>query len=331
MPATTASDEVIYQAIGPFTVQLTGKGICPAHFKNGQVYLGDYQLTLEQQKKIIELFSQAYLGVRSRNYGWRFLSSCHGYFNGQLKEIQNLKTDEARIRYLFCHAERTPGSKTAEALRSILPAFYEQLNPVQPVEVVVPYVRKKTTHFMSEPAYQAIQKRPETTLIARSSSHESHLQWMEETFSVLWKFDSVMKAAAMNYDKMYSKYDLFFFDDCRAAIMKSNVGFFAKYNLYDQTIERETAEAEWAKKLYFSLDYFRQRLKKSNGDVKEILRAFNELVQQVHVDPPNLDSAHLRDSDFHDAVINLRLQSVVIQINWQNSVSLGGVVCDLKN
>ncbi|GEM_PF-4008994 len=331
MRATTVSNDVVTPAIGPFTVQLTGEGICPVHFKNGQVCLGNYQLTAEQQRNFIELFSQAYRGVRRRNYGWRFLSSCHAYFNGQLEEIQALKTEEAKIRYLFCHAERMPTSKTAEAIQAILPAFYEQLICAQPVDVVAPYERKKTTHFMSEPAYQAVKKMPEKTLIVRSDSHVRYLQWMDEAFKSLWAFDSVKKTADVRYDIMYLKHDLSFYGDCRAAIMKSNLDVFAKYNSYDHTMEREIAEAEWAKKLYFSFDHFRWRLKKSNGYFNEIHHAFIELIEQIHVDPPNLDSAYLRNSDFHDAVINLRLQSIVIHIGWRESLSAGEAVCDLKH
>lgn len=331
MPATTASDDVFTTIPGPFTVQLTDEGIYPAHFKNGQVSLGDYQLTAEQQKKLIELFSEAYHGVRRRNYGWRFLSYCHHHFNGQLQEMQNQKTDEAKIRYLFCHAERTPGSKTDEALQAILPAFYKELCRAQPVNVIEPYVRKKTMHFTSEPAYQAVQKIPETALVARSSCHHLHLQWMEEVFKSVWEFTSILKTASVDYDAKYSKYYLFFYDDCRAAIIKSNLGIFAQYSPFDTTIEREVAEAEWGKKLYFSFDYFRRRLNNSNGCVKEIHSAFNELIEQVHVDPPNLDSAYLKNNEFHDAVINLRLQSIVIHINWRQSITEKEAICELKH
>lgn len=331
MPAITVSDEVFSATPDPFTVQLEGKGICPAHFKNGQVYLGDHQLTVVQQKKFIELFSQAYRGVRHRNYGWHFLSSCHTYFNGQLQEIQNQKTEAAKIRYLFCHAERTPDSKTTEVLLAILPVFYGELCRIQPATVIEPYVRKKTTHFISEPAYQTVQKIPETALIARSFSYDRHLQWMEAVFKGLWEFTSIIKTASIHYDVKYSKYYLFFYDDCRAAIMKSNLSIFAQYSPFEHTIECETAEAEWGKKLYLSFNYFRHHLNKSNGCVNEIHSAFNELIEQVHLDPPNLDSAYLKNGEFHDAVINLRLQLIVIHIDWRKSVFKGEAVCDLRH
>lgn len=267
------------------------------------------------------MFAEKYRDVRRRNYGWRFLSSCHTYFNGQLQEIQNKKTDEARIRYLFCHAEGMPGSKTDETLQAILPKFYEKLIRVQPVNVVESYVREKTTHFILERGCQTAKKIPETTLTMRSPCHNRHLQWMEENFKSLWKFDAILKTASVsvNYDARYPAYYLSFCDDCRAAIMKNNVGVFEQYDSFDTTIEREIGEAEWGKELYFSLNRFRWRLNRSNGDVSEIDSAFNELIEQVDVDPPNLDSAYLRNSEFHDAVINLRLQSIVIQTDWRSS------------
>lgn len=315
---------------GAFSVSITNN---PAHiirFDQGEIYFGNRCLTVEEQKKLLTEFENAYRDIRSKNHAWRFLSACHEHFNGQLTEIKTLKTDEQKIRYLFCHAEKNLESKTTEALRKALPPFCDQpRNPVSraiaarlsvAADLQSEYVRKKTTHFMPEPTYQKVQTVSEKTLISRSRCHDRHLLWMEEAFRALWRFDSIRKTASVTFDARYSKYYLFFYDDCRTAILKSNLGFFARYNPRDTTIEREIAEAEWGRKLYDSLDCFRRRVNKSDGNIGEINSAFNELIEALHKDPDNLVSAHIKDSDFHDAVINLRLQSIVIHIDWRKSV-----------
>lgn len=293
MPATPT-----HSASSPFTVQLKGEGICPAHFKNGQIYLGDYQLTALLQKKLIDLFSESYRKVRARNYAWRLLSSGSDYFTGQLHELAGMSSDENRIRYLFCHAEKDESNKTAEALKIILPRFYQSLFPV-PVLSDSIYLKK----------------------LNLSESYKIHLGKMEEAFHFLWMFPSVKKVSHLCYVSAHSKYYLAFVSDCRSRIMNSNPGFFANFNPSDNTIERETAESEWAKMLYTALDSFRRCVQKSNNAVSEINGAFDELMKKMHQDPSTIDSAGLKDSQFHHAVIKLRTRLPDIHNEWQKSFS----------
>src|SRR3990167_10409645 len=223
MPATTVSDDEVFgSALGQFTVQLKGEGIHPAHFRNSQIYLGDYQLTPAQQKKLIDLFSESYRKVRARNYAWRFLSSCHDYFTGQLHELEGLSSDENKIRYLFCHAETDESNKTAEALKIILPSFYRSLFSVavcvEPKNLLV----LKNQSYLSELV--------PLRAFSVSESYKRHLNWMEEVFNPLWMFPSVKKVSHSFDDHMNLKYHLFFADDCRSRIMKRNMGFFDHFN-----------------------------------------------------------------------------------------------------
>lgn len=65
---------------------------------------------------------------------------------------------------------------------------------------------------------------------------------------------------------------------------------------------------------------FRQRMSKSQGVVKEIHATFNELIEKIHLDPPELVSVGLEHGDFHELVKMLRIQAIAVHIDWRKSV-----------
>jgi hypothetical protein len=313
----------------PFSILLTDNPAHMVRFDQGQIYLGNRLLTLQDQNKFLVDYANAYRLIRRRNYGWRFLSSCHDYFNGQLQDIQQLKTDEEKIHYLFRHAEEKPESKTVEALRFALPLFCAQINNAQVVqqrassfcvESRIVSTQNQTPHSAPKASQQATQRALEPAIIARSNCHDRYLRFLEDAFLPIWKIPSITKVASVQFEPRYSLYYLLFYDDCRAAIAKSNAGFFTAYNPFDRTTERETAEALWGKQLYDALDHFRRRVTKSDDSVKEIHNAFNDLIKQIHIDPPDLESGYVTNSVFHHAVIELRTKAIAIHNNWGKTV-----------
>ena len=84
-----------------FSVSLNNNSAHIVHFKKDGIYIDNQLLTTQNQKNFLDLYADTYRAIRHRNFGWRFLSACHDYFNGQLQEIQQLKTEEEKIRYLF--------------------------------------------------------------------------------------------------------------------------------------------------------------------------------------------------------------------------------------
>lgn len=286
------------QLAGPFSVSIAGNPAHAMRFDRGKIYFGDRLLRAEDQKKLLDEYVNVYSVIRRRNYGWRFLSGCHHFFSGRLRDIQQFKTDEEKIRYLFCHAERRPWSKTAEALRKVLSSF----NSVFPSEPSS-QVRKKTTHFLSDPAYQLALGEYNQHSLEYSGNFSRYLQWVEVACASIWRQPAMLKAASVSFFEPDKSYSVFFADKSRCV-----------------SAEHEKIEVIWSRQLYDALIYFRCRVNASGGQVSEVHAAFNDLIVRLHQDPMGSGALYAKTGDFYDAVVMLRLQATVIHMDWIRSL-----------
>lgn len=307
-----------------FTINLTNDPTHTIRFENHKIFIGGRFLTEDNQKQFLQDYENAYRMLRRRNYGWRFLSFCHDYFNGQLQEIRNKNTDEEKIRYLFCHAERTPYSKTAEALKHVLPIFCALLHPS--IRTVAAPTKQPPTmpHSRTQSALFS------AATVAASSSDRAeypqyYMQCIEQAFYTLWKCQSISTVirivpSAKNSGEFY----LFFASNFQAALEQSS-SWVTCYTPFKKSLNAEVAICEWAQQLYNALADFRQQVCKAKGVTKEIHRAFGELMIAIHKEPA-LIAQH---GEFYEGVKSLRMQVSAIHQDWRKSIEDEMISCHL--